>query len=375
MLQVSERLPFADIDAAIEQMRQLRDMGVRLAVANFGEGFASLTYLRTLPIDVVKIAPSFVAGVCDGGEATALVSATLELASIMRLEPIATGIQTQAQAEALHAMGCELGEGPLFPDVPRRTPAATEPQESPTTEPYEPPLSIEPVLGWRVWRLHEADRRFLLRSLTRPDTWPLGEPIRAVCSSNLHGGRVPGESCSCGIYAASTPEGLAASGVFSTAASVVGAIAMWGTAVEHDRGARSEWAYPSRLRLVCATCLNQGRGAVVPSVVVGSGPCEALCVRHAIGRKGPRAKTTDVQAALLSSYAVDLMPLERVSTPLRVSRPKRDPRDVLEQVLEVVLMVLGGLMNAFMVFWTIAGFLTLAYWIVALIVDRVLLGN
>ncbi len=78
-----------------------------------------------------------------------------------------------------------------------------------------------------------------------------------------------------------------------------------GTVDEHDRGTQAELAYPSRLRLACATCLNEGRGVVDPSVVGWGSTPVAFCVRHAIGRAGPRKRAAEVQAALLSGYAVE----------------------------------------------------------------------
>ncbi len=367
MLELNERTRIDDLDTVIEQMQQLRDLGVRLAVDNFGEGFASLQYVRQLPVDVVKVAPSFVAGVCGGGEAAALVSATLELASILELEAIATGIETPAQAEALRGMGCRLGQGPLFlhaaePVRSTRSRPAAQPR------PVEPPLSIEPVLGWRVWRLYESDANVSLGSMTRQDLWPPGEPFRARCSLASHAGRVPSESCGCGIYAASTPEALARAAVLSGSVGVVGAIAMWGTVIEHDRGARAQLAYPARLRLVCSVCLGEGRGAVDPSVVVGSSTSlSPLCSRHAIGHVGPRKPAADVQADLLSSYAVDLLPIEHVSTALRFPTLRRDPREVADQVAEAAVETLKFVLNALLFLWTISGFLFLAFWIVAIL--------
>ncbi len=112
------------------------------------------------------------------------------------------------------------------------------------------PLSVEPVLGWRVWRLERRDDGSLtLLAVMRSDEWPAREAARARCHAHP-GTPAPSGSCSCGLYAATSPEALAASQVFTGATSVVGAVAMWGTVVEHARGARAEISYPARLRLV-----------------------------------------------------------------------------------------------------------------------------
>ena len=184
-----------------------------------------------------------------------------------------------------------------------------------------------------------------------------------------HRDRIPGRSCSCGVYAASTPEGLARAGVLTESVGVVGVIAMWGTVIEHDRGARAQLAYPARLRLICGPCLQQGRGAVDPAVVIGSGTSLALCARHAIGRRGPRTPAARVQADLLSKYAVDLVPLERVSSALKIPHAPRDPLDLATRVVESAVPALGSVLHALLFLWTIAGFLFMAFWIAAFVAE------
>jgi EAL domain-containing protein (putative c-di-GMP-specific phosphodiesterase class I) len=376
MIEVAERPAFADIDAAVEQLARLHDIGVRIALDNVGEGFASLHTLRRLPLDVVKIPRSFVAGVLDGGEAATIVSAVIRLATLTDREVVATGLETSAEAEALRAMGCRLAQGPMFPEVRRSS------IQVPTTEAEvgsAPPLSIEPIIGWRVWSLHEVQGQIRLGSIARSHVWPAGEVFHATCViGGKHGLRVPHESCSCGIYAASSPEHLARSGALTSSASAVGAIAMWGTVVEHTQGARSQFAYPARLRLICATCVSEGRGGVAASVVVGSGSAlSARCGRHAIGRTGPRRKAAEVEAALLSSYRVELLPQERVSSALKKPpepRYRRDPGDALIAWGEGALEVLGAVVNIVMAIWVASGFLFTAYWVLSLIVG-VFLGN
>lgn len=186
-----------------------------------------------------------------------------------------------------------------------------------------PELSTEPVMGWRVWRLHAGPDGPRLMSVTRPYVWPTAEPIRAKC--DLHHGRLPTPDvrCSCGVYAAANPDDLSRVQVLSTDASVVGSIAMWGRVVEHARGARSAFAYPARLRLVCATCLRRGRGGV-EAVVVRRSDSElvACCARHSPRDRSRTMDAAIVQAALLDAYAVEPMPLERVARQLRRPGPR-----------------------------------------------------
>ena len=148
-------------------------------------------------------------------------------------------------------------------------------------------------MGWRAWQLRRVGGVLTLGSLTRPDTWPPGEVMEARCTRH-RGTTALIQGCTCGLYAAASAKDLARTGVLNPAVGVVGAIAMWGTVVEHQRGARSRFAYPARLRLACGPCLHAGAGAVDPLTVVDrGGTLTALCstareVRRWIrGARGP----------------------------------------------------------------------------------------
>ena len=134
--------------------------------------------------------------------------------------------------------------------------------------------------------------------------------------------------------------------MFNPGTGVVGAIAMWGRVVEHGRGARSEFAYPARLRLVCGTCLAEGSGAVPPVQVAESASgLVPYCRKHLAGRSGQMVSATAVQDELLSTFAVDLLPIQRVDRSLRI--PSRSvPRSVIG-VLEHPFRVLFVLANVF----------------------------
>ncbi len=94
-------------------------MGVRLAIDDFGTGYSSLTYLKQLPIDVLKIDRSFVDGLGTDPNDTSIVRMILSLASALDLTAIAEGVETEVQLEALREYGCELGQGYLWsPGLP-----------------------------------------------------------------------------------------------------------------------------------------------------------------------------------------------------------------------------------------------------------------
>jgi hypothetical protein len=242
----------------------------------------------------------------------------------------------------------------------------SEPSPSPQV-----PLSIEPIFGWRAWRLRAVDGELRLISLTREDRWPAGEPMRARCSGHTGAG-VPSIRCTCGIYATNSPADLAGTSVFTGEPCVVGAIAMWGTVVEHASGARSEIAYPARLHLVCAVCLHEGRGGVQPAVVVDSGSAvRALCRRHSFGRSGTSRPARQVQQELLSTYGVEVMPLERVARPLRRRRIRRavGPEEVLRGLVRVVFATIGFLFQAYIVLGLLIGAVTIGFVVVGNVVQ------
>ncbi len=89
-------------------------MGVGVSIDDFGTGYSSLAYLKRLPADAVKIDKSFVRGLGEGIEDTAIVRTVVELAHTFGMEAIAEGVETEGQAEMLRGMGCDLVQGYLF---------------------------------------------------------------------------------------------------------------------------------------------------------------------------------------------------------------------------------------------------------------------
>jgi diguanylate cyclase (GGDEF)-like protein len=98
----------------VEQLKLIRDMGVELGLDDFGTGYASLTHLRRLPLSFVKIDRSFVAGLGVDSSDLGIVSAVVEIASVLGLRSIAEGIETEDQRERLAAIGCDEAQGFLF---------------------------------------------------------------------------------------------------------------------------------------------------------------------------------------------------------------------------------------------------------------------
>lgn len=93
------------------RLQELRDLGVQVAMDDFGTGHSSLTYLKVLPLDIIKIDKSYVAGMLDSDQDRAIVSAIISLARETGVSAIAEGVETQALHEELVRMGCDLAQG------------------------------------------------------------------------------------------------------------------------------------------------------------------------------------------------------------------------------------------------------------------------
>ncbi|MHB1533617.1 MAG: EAL domain-containing protein [Acidimicrobiales bacterium] len=98
----------------VRSIEELKAYGVSLGIDDFGTGYSSLSYLRRFPVDFLKIDRSFVGGLGTEVGATAIVRAVLRLGEALGLTTVAEGIETQAQHEALLALGCRLGQGYRF---------------------------------------------------------------------------------------------------------------------------------------------------------------------------------------------------------------------------------------------------------------------
>ncbi|MEX0984644.1 MAG: EAL domain-containing protein, partial [Actinomycetota bacterium] len=113
-LEITESVMMQDMEMAIARLTELKTLGVLLAIDDFGTGYSSLNYVRRFPVDILKVDKSFIDGVTDGGESSALTAAVIELAAILNLKPVAEGIERPDQLDKLLALKCDLGQGYLF---------------------------------------------------------------------------------------------------------------------------------------------------------------------------------------------------------------------------------------------------------------------
>jgi diguanylate cyclase (GGDEF)-like protein/PAS domain S-box-containing protein len=101
-------------DSALQALRTLREVGVRVWIDDFGTGYSSLGYFRDLPVDGLKIDRVFVDGLGRRREHTAIVTAALAFADALGLDVVGEGIETDDQRSRLGDLGCHLGQGFLF---------------------------------------------------------------------------------------------------------------------------------------------------------------------------------------------------------------------------------------------------------------------
>jgi len=113
-LEIGEGPAPEDAAAAARRVGQLSALGVGLAMGRFGVGYSSLDAIRQFPIDVVKVDATFVAGIATSRRGLALARAIIRFAHSLKLSTIAEGIETEGQANALRAIGCDEGQGPFF---------------------------------------------------------------------------------------------------------------------------------------------------------------------------------------------------------------------------------------------------------------------
>ena len=149
VLELTESLVMSDPDIAIDHLRELKALGLRLAVDDFGTGYSSLSYLQRLPVDILKVDRSLVEGVDDAGEGLALAEMIVHLGHAMGLQTVAEGVERPSQDASLRRLGFDAAQGyyyarpvPLVEviDALVSTPAATGPSPAAPNRPLAGPI-------------------------------------------------------------------------------------------------------------------------------------------------------------------------------------------------------------------------------------------
>lgn len=112
--EITESLLLEDNTQTRQTLNALKQLGVQLALDDFGIGYSSLSYLHRLPIDMVKIDRSFINRLGANTEATAIVNAVMTFAQILQLQVTAEGIETGEQYQLVRNLGCQFGQGYYF---------------------------------------------------------------------------------------------------------------------------------------------------------------------------------------------------------------------------------------------------------------------
>lgn len=113
-LELTESVAIGDAKTCVTRMQELKGLGLMLTMDDFGTGFSSLSYLKDLPLDVLKIDQSFIRQLESDGNSKAIVLAILALAKGLGMETVAEGLETEAQFAFLKQSGCEIFQGYLF---------------------------------------------------------------------------------------------------------------------------------------------------------------------------------------------------------------------------------------------------------------------
>jgi EAL domain-containing protein (putative c-di-GMP-specific phosphodiesterase class I) len=113
-IEITENALIGDLDLARRIVLRLKSHGIRVALDDFGTGYSSLSHLSDLPFDKIKIDRSFVHSMHERRESASIVNAIIGLGRSLNLPTTAEGIESQADADMLTRLGCNVGQGYLY---------------------------------------------------------------------------------------------------------------------------------------------------------------------------------------------------------------------------------------------------------------------
>ena len=113
-LEITETTAMDDEQLAAERLRELKALGVRLAIDDFGVGYSSLGYLRRFDVDVLKLDRSFIQGITISGRELAFATSIVELSKLLGVRTVAEGVESVEQVRKLREIGCDLAQGYFF---------------------------------------------------------------------------------------------------------------------------------------------------------------------------------------------------------------------------------------------------------------------
>jgi EAL domain-containing protein (putative c-di-GMP-specific phosphodiesterase class I) len=113
-LEITETVAMEATEVTVRALASLRNLGVRIVLDDFGTGYSSLSYLKNLPLDAIKIDRSFVSELAPGSANVPIISAVVSLAHGLAMDVVAEGVETEAQAAQVAALGCDRAQGFLY---------------------------------------------------------------------------------------------------------------------------------------------------------------------------------------------------------------------------------------------------------------------
>ena len=113
-LEITESILMENGQAAIDTLQQLKSIGVKLSIDDFGTGFSSLSYLHRFPFDIIKIDRSFVSRMNTDKDSRSIVETIIALANKLGKSIVAEGVETEMHRATLSEFSCDYGQGYLF---------------------------------------------------------------------------------------------------------------------------------------------------------------------------------------------------------------------------------------------------------------------
>lgn len=112
-LEITESTLMDHPELMIQELNKIKQMGITVAVDDFGSGYSSLNYLKKLPVDVLKIDRSFISDIESDPNDSAIVAGIIALANNLGMSTVAEGVETEAQRYILQNLGCDSFQGYL----------------------------------------------------------------------------------------------------------------------------------------------------------------------------------------------------------------------------------------------------------------------
>ncbi len=113
-LEITETVLIEEMAVSKKVLNEIKNLGIKIALDDFGTGYSSLTYLKNLPIDVVKLDANFVKEIMNNSEDSVIVESMIKLTHDLKLQMVAEGIETAEQLSMLKSDECDFGQGYLF---------------------------------------------------------------------------------------------------------------------------------------------------------------------------------------------------------------------------------------------------------------------